>query len=344
MTYMLQEIHEQPEILERLAASEWENVKALAKTMKEKGIEQISITARGTSDNAATYAKYLLEINNGIPVSLAAPSVFTMYHSKVNLSKWLVIGISQSGESTDITEVMKQVKGMGALTLGLTNVKDSTLAKISDFSLFCDAGDEKSVAATKTYTSTLGLIYLLSAALKGDDKMPAKLNDAAAAIRKIFAEEQKIADVVARYRYMIECMVVARGLNQCTCQEAALKLAETCYIVAKAYSAADVQHGPIAAVFEGFPVFVYAPAGKAYSSMVELATKMKENGAELIVISSEDEILGMATTAIKVPAVDEEISPIVDIVAGQLFAQYLALSKGNNPDQPRHLKKVTLTM
>jgi glucosamine--fructose-6-phosphate aminotransferase (isomerizing) len=267
-----------------------------------------------------------------------------MYHSKLNLSKWLVIGISQSGESTDITEVVKQAKEMGALTLGLTNVKGSTLAKISDYSLFCDAGEEKSVAATKTYTSTLGLVYLLSAALKGDDKMPEKLKTAAGVMKKIFAEEEKIANVVARYRYMTQCMVVARGLNQCTCQEAALKLAETCYIVAKAYSAADVQHGPIAAVYEGFPVFMYAPAGKAYSSMVELAHKMKESGAELIVFSPEDEILKMATTAIKIPDVEEEISPIVDIVAGQLFAQYLAVSKGNNPDQPRHLKKVTLTM
>jgi glucosamine--fructose-6-phosphate aminotransferase (isomerizing) len=157
--------------------------------------------------------------------------------------------------------------------------------------------------------------------------------------------EHEIARVVERYRYMDECMVIARGLNQATCQEAALKLAETCYVVAKPYSAADFQHGPIATIDQGFPVFLYAPPGKAYEPMVEIADKLLDKGAELIVVSTEDDILAKAQTPIKIPVgVDEIYSPLLYIVVGQLFAEYLSIAKGNNPDHPRGLSKVTLTM
>ncbi len=345
MTYMLKEIHEQPEILEKLVALEYSNVQTLANAMKERGIEHISVAARGTSDNAGTFGKYLLEILGETVVSLAAPSVFTLYHAKLNLNKTLMLGISQSGESTDVIEMVKQAKAMGALTAGITNVSDSTLARTADFTLYCHSGAENSVAATKTYTATQAVIYLLASALTGKPEMLDDLKSVANAIRGVFSMEEQIAQTVERYRYMNECMVIARGINQATCQEAALKLAETCYVVAKPYSGADVQHGPIATVSEGFPVFMYAPPGKAYTSMLELTDKFKANGAELIIISTEDEILAKARTPIKLPvSVDEIYSPLVYIVVGQLFAQYLSISKGYNPDAPRSLKKVTLTM
>lgn len=345
MTYMLQEIHEQPEILKKLLTAEYPNVQALCRAMQARGIECVSICARGTSDNAGTLGKYLLEIAAGKIVSLAAPSVFTLYNAKLDLSKWLLLGISQSGESTDVVEVLRRAKGMGALTAGITNVSGSTLAKEADFALLCHAGEEKSVAATKTYTATMGIIYLLASAMAQKDDSLAKLNASADAIKSIFDIEEQIAKAVERYRYMQECMVIARGINQATCQEAALKLAETCYVVAKPYSAADLQHGPIAAVGEGFPVFIYAPPGNGYQSLYELTDKLIDDGAEMIVISTEDEILSRARIPIKLPVeVDEMHSPLVYIVAGQLFAQYLSVTKGYNPDQPRHLSKITRTM
>lgn len=345
MTYMLQEIYEQPKILEALCEEEYENVQGLWAAMQAQGIHHISIVARGTSDNAGTFAKYLIEIEAGVVVTMAAPSVFTLYRRSLPLGKWLVLGISQSGESTDVVEVMKAAKSMGALTAGITNVRDSSLAKVSDFPLYCHAGDELSVAATKTYTATLGLIYLLCSAMADKPQMVEDLKSAANAIRKVLDIKGEIEGLVERYRYMDECMVIARGIHQATSQEAALKLAETCYVVAKPYSSADFQHGPRASVHEGFPVFLYAAPGKAYQPMLELTDKLEADGAEMIIISSEDEILSRATIPIKLPVqIDEIYSPLVYIVAGQLFAQYLSVTKGYNPDQPRHLSKITRTL
>lgn len=345
MTYMLQEIHEQPEIMEKVAALERATAEALWSAMKSKQIEFISIVARGTSDNAATFAKYLFEIVGGKVVSLAAPSVFTLYDSKVDLSKTLMLGISQSGESTDVVEVVKKAKSMGALTAAITDVDGSTLTKVADFSLFCHAGEEKSVAATKTYTSTMAVICVLASVMFEKPEIADGLKSLANAMREIFKMEGQIEKIVERYRYMSETIVVARGLNLATSLEASLKLSETCYVLAKPFSEADFQHGPIATVSNGFPVFLYAPAGKGFKPMVELADKLLEKGAELIIVSTEDEILSKARTPIKIPvSVDEIYTPALYILVAQLFAQYLSLSKGNNPDAPRGLSKITLTM
>ncbi|HUV05925.1 MAG TPA: SIS domain-containing protein [Armatimonadota bacterium] len=345
MTHMLQEIHEQPGILERLCDEEYATVQALQRAMTDRGIQCISIAARGTSDNAATFGKYLFEITASIPVSLAAPSVFTLYHAKLDLSNWLVLGISQSGESADVVDVLKRAREMGALTAGITNVPGSSLARAADFKLLCHAGEEKSVAATKTYTATLGMLCMLSSAITGNTRMLNDLRSAAGAVQAVLDMEQEIERIAERYRYIRECMVIARGLNQATCQEAALKLMETCYVVAKPYSAADFMHGPIAAIDEGFPVFLYAPPGEAYKTMFELTDKLANDRAETIVISTEDEILSRAATPIKLPVeVDEVYSPLVYVVAGQLFAHYLSVTKGYNPDQPRKLSKITRTI
>jgi glucosamine--fructose-6-phosphate aminotransferase (isomerizing) len=345
MTNMLREIHEQPEILEKLIGEELSNAESLCGLMRARGIEYVSIAARGTSDNAATFGKYLLEIAGGVVVSLAAPSVFTLYDSKFDLSKWVFLGISQSGESPDVIEVMRRARDMGALTAGITNVADSPISAAADFTLLCHAGDEKSVAATKTYMATLGVLYLMASLSARRPRMLDDLKSAAAAIRSVFDIEDRIAALVERYRYMDECMVIARGINQATCQEAALKLSETCYVVAKPYSGADFLHGPIATIDDGFPVFLFAPRGPGYSSLVELTERLKDLRAETVIISDEDEILSMATTPIKLPVhIDELYSPLVYIVVGQLFAQYLSLTKGYNPDHPRGLSKVTRTL
>jgi len=345
MTYMLSEIHEQPEVLERLIGEEYRNVQALWQLMKDRGVEHISIAARGTSDNAGTFGKYLLEIVGGVVVSLAAPSVFTLYHANLDLSKCLLLGISQSGESTDVVDVLRRAREMGALTAGITNVPDSSLDRAAEVTLLCHAGEEKSIAATKTYTAMLGVLCLLASVIAERPEMLGELKSAADAMRAVFHIEGHIEGIVERYRYMDECMVIARGINQATNQEAALKLSETCYVVAKPYSSADFQHGPIATVDEGFPVFLYASPGRAYKPMLELAEMLEEGGAEMIVISTADEILSKATVPIKLPVeVDEIYSPLVYILAGQLFAQYLSVTKGYDPDRPRHLSKITRTM
>lgn len=345
MSFMLDEIHEQPQVIERVVALEVGNIQSLCRAMGERGTVGIGIASRGTSDNAATLAKYVFEIANGIPVSLIAPSVFTLYQAKFDLSRYLILGISQSGESTDVVEVVKRARMMGALTAGITNVPDSSLSEAAEFRLLCHAGEERSIAATKTYTATLTLIYLISSALNNDEAMIDSLRSAGGAIGRVFSIEGDIAQAVERYRYMEECMVTARGINQATAQEAALKLEETCYIVANPFSSAEIMHGPIAVIEEGFPVFLYAPEGKAFSSMMELAVKLQQRAAEMIIISSDDNILRLGRTRIKLAVnIPEILSPLVYVIPGQLFAQYLSITKGYDPDKPRGLSKVTLTM
>jgi glucosamine--fructose-6-phosphate aminotransferase (isomerizing) len=345
MSFMIDEIHEQPQLIQKVLDAERENVRKLCRAMKEREINLAIIAARGTSDNAALFAKYLIEIHNGIPVALAAPSVITLYGAKFDLSHALVLGISQSGESTDVVEVIRSAREMGALTACITNVPGSELTEASDHTLLCHAGEEKSVAATKTYTTTLALIYMISGIMAGEDELIPQLESAAGMISRVFQVESRIEEIAQRYRYMEECKVVARGINYATSKEAALKLAETCYVSAESFSMADLMHGPIAVVDAGFPVFMYAPQGKGFPTMVELAQKLEGWDVETIVFSSEEEILKLATIPVNLPvAVEETYSPLVYIVAAQLFAQYLSGVKGHDPDHPRGLCKVTLTM
>lgn len=344
MTLMLEEIHQQPQVLAYAAERESAKASALAEAIRARRIRQVVIAARGTSDHAATYAKYLIEIHCGVPVSLSAPSVYTLYSAKVDLSDSLVIGISQSGQALDVVQTLQSAKESGALTACITNVEDSALAKTSDFSLYCSAGEEKAVAATKTYTASLMLVALLAGHWAKDASLLEGLKRLPEQVSRVLSVAERIEGVVERYRYIQECAVLARGLNQATALEAALKMTETSYLMAKAYSMADFLHGPIAIVSEGFPCFLYAPEGRAYPSMLELAQKLKARGAEMVVFARSAEILELATRPVSIPVeVSESLSPILYIAPGQLWANYLSVTRGQNPDAPRGLSKVTLT-
>ncbi len=344
MSLMLEEIYEQPQAIARAIEQEYANVARLVGELREREIRHVVIAARGTSDNAATYAKYLIEIVAGFPVSLAAPSVYTLYDAAVNLSGSLVLGISQSGQATDVVKTLSVARAAGALTVGITNVADSPLCTVSDYTLLCHAGEEKAVAATKTYTTALALIALLVGQWAGSAELLNGLRAIPDQVQATLDMDDTVAAAVERYRYIQECAVLARGLNQATALETALKMTETSYIVAKPYSGADFLHGPIAMVSEGFPCFLFAPEGRAYPSMVELALKLRKRAAELIVVAHSPEILELATKPLALPlAVPELLSPLLYIVPGQLWAYHLARARGQNPDKPRGLTKVTLT-
>jgi glutamine---fructose-6-phosphate transaminase (isomerizing) len=344
MSYMLDEIRQQPDVIAGLVERNGASVRALADEMSKRDIHVVIFAARGTSDNAATVGKYVFELVNGLPAALAAPSIVTLYGAKLRLEHTLVIGVSQSGKAVDVVEYVDRAKEMGALTAAVTNEPDSDLAGAADYTLLCHAGAEKSIAATKTYTATLGVLYLLSAALAGREDLIDGLCKTAELMRRTLECEDHIASLAERYRYMEECFVIARGLNHATAAETALKLAETSYIGSKPYSGADFMHGPIAVVDEGFPCFLLAPDGKAYDFMVETADKLKAKSAELIVFANNEAILSKANVPVRIPVkVDELFSPLIYIIAGQLLAYHLALVKGYDPDQPRGLSKVTLT-
>ena len=252
MSIMLREIHQQPAVLEKTINAEAKKLKKIGTFLKNRDIQLIVLVARGSSDNAALFARYLLENKTGIPVSLSAPSVHTLYKSKLRLENALVIGVSQSGEGSDINHVLEQAKKSGAFTLGITNDSNSQITRHADETLLIHAGKEKSVAATKTYTGQMLHFYLLANAMRGKnpkigiEKIP---EYASAAL----ALETEIKEIANRYTFMENCVVVGRGLNYGNSFELALKLMETCYVVAERFSSADFFHGPLALIERRFP-------------------------------------------------------------------------------------------
>jgi glucosamine--fructose-6-phosphate aminotransferase (isomerizing) len=350
MTLMLDEIREQPEAVRRTIRAERANLERVAAEIRRRNPAFVVIAARGSSDNAATYAKYLWGIFNKLPVMLAAPSLATLYHSAPVLRNALVLGISQSGESTDIIEVVRGAREQGAFTLAVTANGVSTLAKVADEVALCHSGEERSVAATKTYTTQLAIVCLLSALLADNAELLGALERVPDAMAAVLQGVDHGAERAERYRYMAACAVIGRGLNYCTAMEIALKLKETSYVVADPFSTADFMHGPIAIVGSDFPLLLFAAPGRTYDDTLKLAVDLRARNAELVIFSSEPGILDLATVAVELPSpvaegvVGEAVSPLIYAVAGQAFAHGVCITKGLNPDQPRGLRKVTLTM
>ena len=344
MSLMLAEIQQQPLALERIIKREGERITGFAESLKKRRVRLIVLVARGSSDNAALFGRYLLEISAGIPVSLAAPAVHTLYRARLDLRDALVVGISQSGEGSDINMVLESARRSGAATLAITNEAGSAMARAADETFLIHAGRERSVAATKTYTGQLMIFHLLASALSGNKRFSEVGRLPELASRSLELRPQ-VEEMVERYAFMDHCVVVGRGLNYANAYEFAIKLMETCYVVAERFSSADFLHGPIAMVERSFPAFLFAPPGKTFAGMKELLGKLTKLGAETVVISSENAVLKPATRALKIPErASEMLSPIPYIIPAQLFAALLAKAKGLSPDRPRSLAKVTKTV
>ena len=350
---MLEEIRQQPAALERTLRGQMREAVRLRARFQNRRPRLIVLAARGTSDNACRFGRYLLEITTGIPVSLAAPSVITLYRASVDLRDALVVAISQSGESTDTNLVLERARASGAFTLGITNERTSSMARVAESLLHVRAGKEKSVAATKTYTGQLMAMYVLAwalgARLRPDDLE--RLPDAVAAALKL---EPEIAVRAQRYRFMDHAVVIGRGLNYANAYEFSLKLMETCYVPAERFSTADLMHGPIAMVDRSFPAFLFGPAGVTWPATRAMLEKLRQLKAETLLITDRGnpDAASQAECAVCLPLklvrkslTPEDIyTPIPYIVPAQLFAACLAQVKGLDPDHPRTLTKVTRTM
>lgn len=344
MSYLSNEIHEQPEVLLRLLDRQTETAARIAAAIRARDVRYAVIAARGTSDNAARYAQYLFGALNRLPVALSTPSLFSIYHTPPQLRDALVLGISQSGQSPDIVAVVEEGRRQGALTVAVTNVPDSPLAHVADHVLLLGTGEERSVAATKTYTAQLAALALLAVQLAGDGERLTSLRSMPEAVKKTLAMEEPVSLAAQRYAYATECVVLGRGYNYATAFEIALKLKELTYVVAEPYSSADFRHGPVAIVERGFPAVVVAPQGAVYPDMLALTRELAAREAELIVISDQDEPLLLARTPLRLPvALPEWLSPFTCVVPGQLLALHTTLAKGYDPDHPRGLKKITET-
>jgi glutamine---fructose-6-phosphate transaminase (isomerizing) len=353
---MREEIRQQPEAIERTLKEEWGGAANLRAHFERRPPRLIVLAARGTSDNAAQFGRYLLEISTGIPVSLAAPSVFTLYRANLNLKDALVVAISQSGESTDTNLVLEQARAAGAFTVGITNESGSTLARLAQHVLLVRAGQEKSVAATKTYTGQLTCLYLLAHALGaaiGLEELERVPQWAAAALEL----EDEIRTRAERYCFMRHAVCIGRGLNYSNSFEFALKLMETCYVVAERFSSADLLHGPIAMLEPSFPAFLFCPPGVTWKATCELLERLASLKAETLAITDRSnphvaQAPGLTGAPLTIPAeiarpglLPEEIyTPIPYIIPAQLFAASLAEVKRLDPDRPRTLSKVTQTM
>jgi glucosamine--fructose-6-phosphate aminotransferase (isomerizing) len=286
----------------------------------------------------------LLGAVNALPVGLATPSLYSLYHRPPKFRDALVIGISQSGKSPDIVSVVSAAQEQGAATLAITNEPGSPLAKSAEFIIPLHAGQEQSVAATKTFTTQLLALALLSASLAQDDEMFSVLGRIPARMQSVLEMSDEIARAAERYRYMRVCVVIGRGFNYATAFETALKIKELTYVLAEPYSSADFLHGPVALVEEAFPTIVIAPSGVLSGEMTQFVRTLNVRGAEVIAISDASEILDLARIKLRLPVmVPEWASPLTSIVAGQLFAMHLANVRDYDVDRPRGLRKVTET-
>ena len=345
MSFLQSEILEQPNAIQRLLEIERENIETIAHMIRERNPRYVMLAARGSSDNAARYSQYLFSTINALPAALAIPSSYTLYQQPPNLEDALVVAISQSGQSPDIIAVIEEGRRQGALTLALTNIPGSPLAAAAEYNIALHAGQERSVAATKTYTTSLMALAMLSAALAEDSRRKDELALVPQWVEKVTGQFNETVRAAERYAYIEYCVVASRGYNYATAYEIALKLKELTYVIAEPYSSADFQHGPLALVEHNFPVVAVLPEGALSSELVEFFQQLKERGADLIVISALEEALALAQTPLSLPpGIPEWLSPIVAVVPGQMFALGLTLAKRFDPDHPRSIRKVTLTV
>ncbi|WP_163756518.1 SIS domain-containing protein [Mycobacterium botniense] len=337
---MAAEIAEQPRVWRRVLTRAVEPIAAAAARIAAAAPRFVLFAARGSSANAALYAKYLVEVVHGLPAGLVSPSATTVYGARPQLRDVLYVAVSQSGSSPDLVRCVEAARRQGALTLTVTNNPASALAGAAEMHVDMLAGPERSVAATKSYTAELLVLYLLFDRLRGGDGQHATpLPDVA---DRVLAGE---VDAVAhRYRFAQRLITTGRGYSYATAREAALKLMETCYLSAQAFSGADLLHGPLATVDTQVPVLAVVPEGVAGRAMLPVLSRLAERRADIVGVGAGP-IPDQLATRITLPGgIPQELSPLLEILPLQQLALQLAIARGGDPDKPRGLHKVTATL
>lgn len=300
---------------------------------------QVAMTiARGSSDHAASYLAYLTMQQLGLPVASLPMSVVTMQQAPLKVSGQVAFGFSQSGQSPDLVNSLRLLRRRGALSVALVNALDSPLEAACEFSVPLCAGVESSVAATKSFIATLSASARLVAQWKDDAQLLEAGNVLPEGLREAARQDWSVA--VEALRTCQRLMVIGRGAGFAIAQEAALKFKETSAIQAEAFSSAEVRHGPMALIDENYPLLVFAPRGAEQSGVLSLAADMRQRGARVL-LAAPDDIAerDLTLTRAEHPALD----PILAIQSFYGMAAHLAVARGLNPDQPRHLSKVTRT-
>ena len=340
---LIDEIREQPEVAARLLSEAGPEVAAICEAIRAADPAHVVIAARGTSDHAAIYAQYAFGVMAGISVGLATPSVHSLYGASPDYGRALVIGISQSGASPDVVGVIRAARSQGAITLAITNTPGSDMAEAAEHHLALRAGPERAVAATKTYTATLLALAMLTAGLsKVDTEADLRLVPEALAVT--LDQDDEAARIAADMSSLDRCVILGRGYHYATAREWSLKLKELSYTLADPYSSADFIHGPLALIEAGFPSFCVAPRGATEGDTAEVIDRLSALEARLLIASDDVAVRARGTWSLALPeTLPEWLMPIVSIVPGQLHARHVTMAKGGDPEQPRSIRKVTLT-
>jgi glucosamine--fructose-6-phosphate aminotransferase (isomerizing) len=336
-TQMAREMAEQPLRLRQLIGRQGEiveRVRAAAPTP----LNGITIVARGSSDNAAVYGRYLLEVATGKPISLAAPSLHTLYGIHVDYRGQLVIAVSQSGATPEIVRTLQALQDGGGRGLAITNDAESALAKTAGETIELEMGIERAVPATKTVTGQLTAFAMVACALGRAPFTGEELAAVPAWVQAVLDDPDPAAAAAQALAGTSQLIVVARGYLFAAALETALKIKETCSLLADGYSAADLRHGPIAAVTRGLPVVALCTSGPAHADVASLVEELRARQASVIVVGSRER------ADVSLPGeVPEPLAPIVAVVRGQQLARELATALGYDPDSPVGLTKVTAT-
>jgi len=334
---MAAEIAEQPAILAD-QVSRRARFAEVAGVIARKPPRFALLAARGSSDHAALYAKYLIEVLLGLPAGLVSPSTVTLYGARPDLRDVLLVSVSQSGGSPDLLEFTQTARKQGALTVAVTNTASSPLHQAAELAVDISAGTERAVAATKTYSATLLALYLLVDAIRGGD------GSAAGGIGELAQEayEVPVQRAIDRYRFVDRIITTGRGYSYATALEASLKLAETSYLAARAYSGADLLHGPVAAIDEDTAVLAITGAGRGGAAMHDVLAEVAQRGADVLALGSSCSEVP-AAVRVPVPEIAEELAPVLEVIPVQRIALGLSLARGGDPDRPRGLRKVTKT-
>jgi glutamine---fructose-6-phosphate transaminase (isomerizing) len=337
-TRMYSEAAEAPAVVERQLRRNGAVVRGLAAQLRGARPRAVVTCARGSSDNAATYARYLIETRLGLLTASAAPSVSSVYGADADLADTVMLVISQSGASPDLLATVAAARRAGARIVALVNVEDSPLARLADVTVPLAAGDETSVAATKSYLASLSAVLQLVTEWSGDDGLHQALDLAPSLMQQAWRLDW--APAVAALREAGSAYVVARGVGLGVAQEWALKLKETCRLHAEAQSAAEVRHGPMALVQAGFPVLVFAQHDETRDGVIDLARELAARGAHTLLAGGE------VAGAVSLPVIDSHpvLEPLLATQTFYRFANALSLARGLDPDRPAHLRKVTRTL
>lgn len=344
---MWREVHEQPEIIREVIKINTPVVKQLCEDIKAKGIHKVVLVGRGSSEHALIVGKYAFEVYTPFVASMSSPSVITQYGGMVDLSNALTIGVSQCGEAKDVYTVLKKCQDEGGISVSITNERECLLCGVGTHYINCECGKETSFTAAKSYMAQTTILLMIVAHLSGNQKLIDQIEKSPEIISACLNEhvETQIKKSIPLFRNTKDILILARGFGFAVAQETELKIMEASYTNAKAYSACDYPHGPIATTNRFIPVIFFLTDEKTNASTIQLLKKLKNDfKISSLIVTNREEYISLGNAAVVLPENAEGISGIFGLtVFSQLFACLLAISRGYNPDAPIGLSKTTVT-